>query len=42
MERTVLKIFGSIGPAGSLVTLFEKIMRVCYWEAYELDDPAKK
>lgn len=42
MERTVLKIFGSLGPAGSFITLTEKLIRVCFFEAYNLGDPAHK
>lgn len=38
-SRTVFKIFGSLGPAGSLVTIMEKICRRCFNEAYELGDP---
>jgi hypothetical protein len=41
MERTVFKIFGSIGPAGSILSLFEKLMYVCFYDAYELADPKR-
>lgn len=39
--RTVFKIFGSLGPAGSLVTLTEKFCRGFFTDAYELGDPAQ-
>lgn len=38
-SRTVFKIFGSLGPGGSLVILMEKICRRFFNEAYELGDP---
>ncbi len=37
--RTVFKVMGSLGPAGSLVTLCEKVCRYFYYEAYTLQDP---
>jgi hypothetical protein len=42
MERPVFKIFGSIGPAGAILSLHEKLMRVFFFEAYDLADPKKK
>lgn len=38
-SRTVFKIFGSFGPGGALVILWEKFCRRLYNEAYELGDP---
>lgn len=40
-SRSVFKIFGSLGPAGSLVTMTEKACRSLFTEAYELGDPAQ-
>ena len=37
--RTVFKIFGSLGPGGSFVTLMEKLCKRAFGEAYELGDP---
>ena len=42
MDRTVLKIFGSVGPAGSFITLTEKLVRIIFPEAYNLGDPAQQ
>ena len=42
MERTVLKIFGSLGPAGSFITLTEKLVRIIFNDAYDLGDPARE
>ena len=38
-QRTVFKIFGSLGPGGSVITLLEKLCKVIFSEAYELGDP---
>lgn len=38
-SETVLKIFGSFGPAGSLVTLCERICRSYFNFAYFQKDP---
>jgi len=38
--RFVFKFFGSIGPAGSLVGLTEKICTSIYPHAYNFGDPA--
>lgn len=35
-QRSVFKIFGSLGPGGTFVTLTEKIIRRFFNEAYEL------
>lgn len=34
-QRTAFKIFGSLGPAGAIVTIAEKISKVVWYEAYE-------
>ena len=34
LSKTSMKIIGSFGPAGSLVTLCERILRYYYPEAY--------
>lgn len=39
-NRTVFKIFGSLGPAGAFVTMTEKLCRSVFKQAYELGDPA--
>jgi hypothetical protein len=39
--RTVFKIFGSLGPGGSVVTLMEKLCKRIFNEAYELGDPTE-
>ena len=36
--RTVFKIFGSLGPGGSVITLLEKVCARVFNEAYELGD----
>ena len=38
-QRSVFKLFSSLGPAGSLVSLTEKFCRRFFNEAYELGDP---
>lgn len=40
-NRTVFKIFGSLGPAGAFATMTEKICRKIFPEAYELGDPTR-
>ena len=35
-QRSVFKIFGSLGPGGTFVTLTEKIIRYVFNEAYDL------
>ena len=40
-NRTVLKAFGSMGPAGSLASLCEKFCRIMFRDAYEQGDPSK-
>lgn len=37
-QRSIFKIFGSLGPGGSFVTLTEKIIRRFFNEAYDLGD----
>ncbi len=37
-QRSVFKIAGSLGPAGSIVTLMEKLCRRLFREAYEYGD----
>ncbi len=37
--RSVFKIFGSFGPAGSIVTLVEKLCKRYFHDAYEFGDP---
>lgn len=37
-QRSVFKIFGSLGPGGTFVTLTEKIIRRFFNEAYDLGD----
>lgn len=37
-QRSVFKIFGSLGPGGAFVTLTEKIIRRFFNEAYDLGD----
>ena len=38
MSKTVFKIFASFGPAGSLVTLTEKLCQSIFAEAYDLSE----
>lgn len=38
-SRTVFKIFGSLGPGGSVITLLEKLCARIFHDAYELGDP---
>ena len=38
-QRTVFKIFGSLGPAGAVLTLAEKLAKALFYEAYEQGDP---
>jgi len=35
-QRSVFKIFGSLGPGGTFVTLTEKIIRYVFNDAYDL------
>ena len=35
----MFKIAGSFGPAGSLLTLFERVIRYAYPEAYYVEAP---
>jgi len=37
-SKTVFKIFASFGPAGSIVTLTEKICKRIFNEAYDLGE----
>lgn len=37
-SKTVFKIFASFGPAGSIVTMTEKICRRIFNEAYNLGE----
>jgi hypothetical protein len=38
-NRNVFKVFGSIGPAGALVSLVEKVSTAVYPAAYNFGDP---
>jgi hypothetical protein len=38
-NRSVFKIFGSIGPSGAIVSLTEKICTAYYPQAYKYGDP---
>ena len=39
-NKTVFKIFASFGPAGSIVSLTEKVCWMIFNEAYELGEAA--
>ena len=39
LNRTVFKIFASLGPAGSIPALSEKAFRKLFSAAYDLGDP---
>ena len=39
MTRSVFKIFGSIGPGGSISILTEKLCGAIFYDGYELKDP---
>jgi hypothetical protein len=38
-SRTVFKIFGSLGPGGSIVSIMEKLCKRLFREAYDLGNP---